>query len=293
MKSSFFTPGATVLFMGTPSQAEHAGEEIPREGITLEFAFSSHPACERALAIARKHPSCRELGEGANRRVRVHYQWTELSQLREFRNAAWELRHKRAFLEGQEIQWETMAQVTWCFEERINRQKEQHCFFDENFVNPWGCRYATAHLDARVNHEWLAFGRLDGDGVFHFDRERIRQWVNQHLQAGYHHCPAFDAEFTEMVMEIFPEKINPEEDRRWRRVQKSGQPPEASGSGVVPSGVENAWKITRELQQAVRARRGPASLLATGKRPLPPVFGAEKPVGSPQKRSLFAKLFGR
>ena len=80
--------------------------------------------------------------------MRGHYQWTELPELRAFKDAAWELRHKRAFVHGEEVKWDTMAQVTWCFHERITRQKEQHCFFDENFVNPWGCRYALSNLDA-------------------------------------------------------------------------------------------------------------------------------------------------
>ncbi len=200
--------------MSSFSGAGRVGEEISREGITLEFGFGSRPVFEQALAIARKHSSCQESGEGANRR-------------------------------------------------------------------------------AGVGREWLAFGHLGGEGIFHFDRDRIRQWVNQHLAEGYHHCPAFDAEFTYMVTELFPETINPVEDLRWRHMRKPGQSPEASASGVVPTGVQNAGKIARELQQAVRARRGPDCVLPTGKRPLPSLFSALESAHPTGKKSLFARVFGR
>jgi hypothetical protein len=244
---------------------------------------------ERALAIARRHPSCREFGEGKNLRVRLHFRWTELQQVKEFKDAAWELHNKQAFLNGQEVKWETMAQVTWCFYERTTRRKEQHCFFDENFVNPWGCRYALANLDPRISCQWLQFGQLDGSGAFQFDRQRMRAWVSEHIQQGYHHCPAFDPEFTRMVADVFPEKIDPNDDGRWRYIQKPGQPI----SGVAPNGVGNAWKVAKELQSVIRARRGPDSVLPTGKRLIPPSFLPEQASSSLQKKSLFARIFGK
>src|SRR3990170_3365841 len=142
---------------------------IPEQGITVELAHATVAAFEQAVKAA-----------------------------------AWDLHHKRAWLHGAEIAWHQMAQLTHCFRELLRRPRREHCFFDGNFWSGFGCRYAIANLSDRINNEWLTFGRLEAGGVWVFDKARIAEHVRQHLYSGFQHCPAFDEEYFELFLELFP-----------------------------------------------------------------------------------------
>lgn len=265
---------------------------VPAQGITIELSYATVAAFERAVEVARKHPSFRQCGEGKNLRVRVTYALEELESLQELKEAAWDLHHKRAFLHGAEIAWHQMAELTYCFRELLRRPRREHCFFDGNFWSGFGCRYALANLSDRINNEWLTFGRLESGGVWVFDKARIAAYVKKNLGAGFQHCPAFDPDYLELFLEVFPERVDPVEDDRWRLVvNRQGQT-----LGVGPTGVDTAKKIVFELQDKIRQRRaanpGSDKLQENGKRKLPAaLFQAYQPQ-TKKKKGLLARLVG-
>ncbi|HXE75419.1 MAG TPA: hypothetical protein VNN18_07275 [Candidatus Xenobia bacterium] len=234
-------------------------------GITVELEHATVAAFEQALAVVRQHPTCQEFGEGKTLRVRATYQFDELDALNEVKEAAWELRHKRCWIDGKEVPWHEMAEITYCFREYLRKPKRDHCFFDGNFWSNWGCKYAVCNLADRINTEWLTFGQLDGDGAWVFDKARIAERVRQRLHTSFHLCPAFDEEFLNHVLEVFPERVDPVADDRWRYVRnRQGQI-----IYVGPKDVDSAKKIVQELQEKVRQRRSGENVAENGKRPVP------------------------
>lgn len=276
--------------MGEPEKSDPTGAEpsLSADGITIELSYATVPAFERAVEVARQHPSFQQFGEGKNLRVRVTYQLEELDALQELKNACWDIHHKRAFLQGSEIAWHQMAELTYCFRELLRRPRREHCFFDGNFWSGFGCRYAIANLSDRINNEWLTFGHLEGGGVWVFDKARIAAHVKTNLSQGFQHCPAFDQEYLELVLEVFPERIDPVEDDRWRLL------PNRQGQivGIGPTGVDTAKKIVFELQEKVRHRRGAEKVQENGKRKLPAALFKPYQPAPKKKKGLLAFLTG-
>ncbi len=256
-----------------------AGDEpIPTPGITLEFSYAASPAFECTLQWARQHPSFRQLGAGKDLRVRVTYQFDESDAIQEIKRLSWDLHHKRAFIHGQEVTWAQMAQLTHCYWRHVTRQKRDHCFFDANFWNVFGCRYALANFSDRINNEWLTFGELTPDSTWVFDKARIAERVHANLYQGFHHCPAFDPEFVALMLESFPAKVDSKQDTRWGYLHDR----QGKIIGVAPKDVGTAKNLLYELQAKVCQRRGVEKVAATGKFPLPaqplrlPGSGTEK-----------------
>jgi hypothetical protein len=261
---------------------------VPTEGVTLELSYATVPAFDRAVEVARKHPSFQQFGEGKSLRVRVTYQLTELDALQELKDATWDLHHKRAFLRGVEIPWHQMGQLTYCFRELLRKPRRDHCFFDGNFWSVWGCRYAVANLSDRINNEWLSLGHLQADGTWVFDKARITEQVKRNLSSGFQHCPAFDAEFVELMLEIFPERVNPAEDPRWRHLETR----QGETIGVGPADVDKAKKILYELQAKIVERRSAERVQENGKRQLALEQFRQSTTGKPKKKKgLLARLF--
>ena len=276
--------------MSEPGKEASAAVEpgIPGQGLTVELAYATVLAFEQAVAVARRHPSFQQFGEGKALRVRVTYQLTELEALQELKEAAWDLHHKRAWLHGDEIAWHQMAQLSHCFGELLRRPRREHCFFDGNFWSGFGCRYAIANLSDRINNEWLGFGRQEAGGVWVFDKARIAEHVRNHLYSGFQHCPAFDEEYLELFFEVFPERVDPVEDDRWQLL-KSRQ---GELIGVGPTGAEAAKKIVYELQEKIRQRRGAETTQENGKRKLPAALFAPYQTTGKKKKGLLARLLG-
>lgn len=282
--------------MGEPEKQSVTAAEppVPSEGITVEISYATVPAFERAVEVARRHPSCQQFGEGKTLRVRVTYGLEELDALQGLKDVCWDLHHKRAFLQGAEIAWHQMAELTYCFRELMRRPRREHCFFDGNFWSGFGCRYAIANLSDHINNEWLSYGHLESGGAWVFDKGRIAAHVRQNLSAGFEHCPAFDADYLELFLELFPERVDPVEDDRWRHVNnRQGQI-----LGVGPKGVDTAKKIVFELQDKIRQRRaasanpGTGSFQENGKRKLPAALVKAYQTPAKKKKGFLARLVG-
>lgn len=269
----------------TPEAAEPS---VPDRGITVEIAFATIPAFAQVQEVARRHPSFQQFGEGKALRLRVTYQFEELDALQELKNVSWELRHKRAWLHGTEVAWHEMAQLTHCFREWLGKPKPDHCFFDGNLWSGFGCRYAIANLSDRINNDWLTYGHLDSGGVWVFDKPRIADYVRKQVHRGFHHCPAWDEEYLELVLEILPERVDPVGDDRWQLLRRR----DGQIVGVCPKDVDAAKKIVRELQAKVVERRGADKVQASGKRKLPAALFRAYQASPKQKKGWLARLVG-
>lgn len=275
--------------MSEPAKEASAAVEpgIPEQGVTVELSHATVAAFDEAVAAARRHPSFQQFGEGKTLRVRVTYQLDELGALQELKDAAWDLHHKRAWLHGAEIAWHQMAQLTHCFGELLRRPRREHCFFDGNFWSGFGCRYAIANLSDRINNEWLMMGRVESGSVWVFDKARIAAHVRGHLYGGFQHCPAFDEEYLNLFLELFPERVDTVEDDRWQLLRNR----QGEIIGLGPTGVDAARKIVVELQEKIRQRRGAGETQENGKRKFPAAwFAPHRPAA--KKKGLLARLLG-
>jgi len=272
----------------TTGQAVATAEPaIPAKGLTVEMSYATVAAFDEAVAVVRKHATFQQFGEGKGLRVRATYQFSELDELQELKEASWELRQKKCWLDGQEIAWSEMAQMTHCFREYLRRPRREHCFFDGNFWSGWGCKYAVSNLSDRINIEWLMMGKLDADGAWVLDKERIAAYVREKLYTGFHRCPAFDEEFLNRVIDIFPERIDPIADDRWRHVRNR----QNTIIHIGPKDVDAAKKIVFELQDKVREQRAGQQVGENGKRPVPQEYFRTYAEG-PKKKGLLKKIFG-
>lgn len=277
--------------MGNETQTTTAAASepaVPNQGITVEVSYATVAAFEQALEVARRRPTFQQFGEGKSLRFRVTYQMEELDALWEMKEATWELRHKRCWLHGNEVEWYEMARLTHCFREYLGRPRRDHCFFDSNFWNGFGCRYALANLSDRINNDWLGFGQLEPGGVWAFDKPRIAAYVRENIARAFHHCPAYDEEYLTLFLEIFPERVDPVEDDRWMLLRdRQGQV-----TGCGPASVDAAKKIVYEFQDKIRARRGADKVQENAKRRLPgQLFALYKPTPT-KKKPLLTRLFG-
>lgn len=261
---------------------------VAAQGITVELSHATVQAFEHALEVVGRHPTFQQFGEGKNVRVRVTYQLSELESLHELKEATWELRKKRAWLHGAEIDWHEMAQLTHCLREFVQKPRRDHCFFDSNFWSGFGCRYALANLSDRINNEWLGFGRLDGEGGWIFDKARIEQHVRKNVYRGFQHCPAFDADYLALFLELFPERVDPIEDNRWVLLRDR----QGTVIGCGPASVDMAKKIIYDLQEKIRERRPGEPLQENGKRKLADAIFRAQPSTPGKKKGLLARVFG-
>ena len=275
--------------MGEEKEATTAVEpSVPERGVTLELSYATVPTFARAVEVARQRPTFQQFGEGKTLKVRVTYQLDELDALQDLKDASWDLHHKRAFLHGAEIAWHQMAELTHCFCELLRKPKRDHCFFDGNFWSGFGCRYAIANLSDRINNQWLTFGHLEAGGVWVFDKARIAEYVKKNLYSGFQHCPAFDEEYLQQFLEVFPERVDPVADDRWRLLHdRQGQT-----IGAGPTGVDTAKKIIYELQEKIRQRRGADKVQENGKRKLPAALFKPYQTTPKKKKGLLARLVG-
>lgn len=261
---------------------------IPAQGITVELSYATVPGFEQAVRVARKHPTFQQFGAGKSLKVRVTYQLRELEALQELKEATWDLRQKRAWLQGTEIDWHRMGQLTYCFRELLRKPSRDHCFFDGNFWSGFGCRYAIANLADRINSDWLSFGEKEEGGAWRFDKTRIAAHVRENLYTGFQHCPAFDQDYLEHFLEVFPERVDPVEDDRWQHLRNR----KGEIIGVGPTGVDTAKKIVLELQEKVRQRRGPDKVEENGKKKLPAEWFQPYQKRTKKKKGLLARLIG-
>lgn len=185
--------------------------------VEIAFGKSSSAQYPRAVEICRKVPSYTEVIEGPALSHRIVLPITEVELLIN----VWELvgnwKSSRMLIDGQPASKSDLVYGgVGCFRSRQRAFKpEQYCFGEKaHDANIWGCKRLGMPVP-EWGGGWLDFGTMDRKGVWHFDKERIRQ----ELEAGLHEhrlCPVLDRTKALETLKKLPDTINPKVDKRWK-----------------------------------------------------------------------------
>jgi len=74
------------------------------------------------------------------------------------------LKNKKCYLDGEELDWDTLFGFVWCAGEREKAYRPiEYCFGKASKqLNPWGC--IQAHMDWTEWANWFSYGRFEKQG---------------------------------------------------------------------------------------------------------------------------------
>ena len=128
-----------------------------------------------------------------------------------------------------------------------------YCYGVHNEVerNIWGCK----RLDMPIypwGGGWLEYGALDKDGIWHFDKRRIKNELKAKIQ-NIELCPFLDKDQIFKTVDCLPETINPKTDKNWAYtydyVMQNGEYV-AAPKGIKPATQNLGYIIPKENNNA-------------------------------------------
>ncbi len=181
--------------------------------LTIEFNHSSSPRFKFALDEAKKHSSFIQLNK--TYQVTFTHKESELSyRMSQFLKG---LRNKKVFIDGKELPWDEVFHYCDCYTLRqLAYDPVKYCTGDSRqfpAFNLWRCIQAMMPLSNDT--EWLRFGHFDLDETFIFDKKQIKHYLLSNTYK-YRFCPALRSDIMLMVLEAFPETVNPRIDKNWK-----------------------------------------------------------------------------
>ncbi len=201
---------------------------------SIEFPFSSSANYEFAVEAAKKSPSYVVEGEGKKLLHRTSFTKEQIDPLLELIERLKGWRNRTVYVEGKKMPWDAAFGWTQCYQRRQSAYDVgRYCFGEQAYEhNIWGC--SRLGLSLLPYEPWLAYGKMDQSGTFHFDKARIEHELNTGL-AELRLCPALDEKEVRQAIAAFPEKVNPEQDKGWEYVTEHNDDFQEIAVGVKPS----------------------------------------------------------
>jgi uncharacterized tellurite resistance protein B-like protein len=194
--------------------------KIPPTGIAIEFAQSTSASFSKALDLARATPDYKEGTRGKKSWYLAAYPSQEIVEAIPLAKALGGLRNRKLYISGEEKEWGDVFGFSWCAAQRESAYRPiEYCFGkDENRLNPWGCKQARMDWAEWAGWfcygEWETFGLLGKRMRWRFDKQRIKHELATNLYR-FRYCPYLNAEFSEAVINHFPEVVEPHNDDDW------------------------------------------------------------------------------
>lgn len=206
--------------LATPVDSVKLGFEIPSGGIAIEFAESSAASFTKALEIAKTADSyqfCQR--QKKTWHLAVYHSGAILNALPLVQSLS-ELRNRRVYLSGAEVDWNEVFGFSWCASQRNSAfNPHEYCFGrSHNQLFPWGCK--NSNLEWVSWARWLTYGNWEKGGlmarknVWRFDKARIAHELNTNLFK-YRYCPFLVEGLASAILDLIPETINVEDDTGW------------------------------------------------------------------------------
>ncbi len=242
--------------------------------VEITFGRSSSANYDRAIQICRNIPNYSEVGEGSSIIHSVTLPITEVDLLIKLYELVGSWKSSRMLINGQQ---ETKSALVYhgvgCYRNRQRAyNKEQYCYGEKsNDFNIWGC----VRLQMPINEwgaGWLDFGSMDKNGVWHFDKDRIRH--NLELQIhGNELCPVMDKQRIFETLEHLPDCIDPKSDSRWayrteyqeikgeyKEVAVGIKPVMSKASAYIMGDYKPDWKDERNDPHTLRIEAQPIKI---------------------------------
>jgi len=206
--------------LSAPESEVEAIYEIPRSGITIEFAESTGASYPKALALAKSASVFNQGIKGKKTWHMANFPSGNITDALPLAEALIGLRNRVLYINGQEQPWDEVFSFAWCFTERAKAYRPvEYCFGkDENRINPWGCRLTRMEWSEWAN--WFCLGQWEKSGLmskklqWRFDKNRIKHELSTNVYR-YRYCPHLNTTLFDLVLKGIPDVVVPLESPDW------------------------------------------------------------------------------
>jgi hypothetical protein len=244
---------------------KHAFEGSPTAAarVRIYFAYSQSLGYREAMDLCHGLPSFTSTGEGDEVVHSIDLPITDIAVLMRLSELVGGWKSFRITIDGGEARRDDLIRLGGeCYSKRqASEDPEQYCFGNKRLeYNLWGCRRLDMPID-EAGHGWMAYGSLDAEGVWHFDKPRISQALESAM-AGCRLCPVYDSARVQKTLEELPQTVDPRRDEHWQyrsgaRTQDGGGPRAAGIAPVaariadyVVAGYRPKWDFTRDWRDS-------------------------------------------
>ena len=205
---------------------------IPKNGLSIEFAESTAASFSKALEISKTSNDFQSCQRNKKNWYLAVYNSGDLKDALPLVEALTGIRNRRVYIDGQEKNWDEVFGFSWCASQRSTAYKPiEYCFGkDDNRLNPWGCKQAK--MDWTEWARWFQYGNWEKTGLlgrtiqWRFDKKRIRHDLNANLFR-FRFCPHINIKLGEAIVNHMPETVTPDSDPNWGYRQQYEQVPGA------------------------------------------------------------------
>lgn len=272
--SKFCSECGAVIKEEISKQAVQITNEIPKTGITIEFAESTAAAFTHAVQEQKKAPvnsTCLK-----NNKTWYMASWPKESivKILPLVEHIKGMRNRRVFVEGNETQWNDVFSFSWCVIERNTAYRpDEYCFgLSDKRLNIWGC--IQSQMDWTEWSDWFSYGQFRTTSglrgkrtIFIFDKKRIRHELETSL-FNCKFCPYLQFDLIEAVLDEFPNRVTITNKSNWTYKQDYTESPDSIkvtmkitengctyvkefySSGVVPKSVSIGVNILKKAFEA-------------------------------------------
>lgn len=194
--------------------------EIPRSGITIEFAESTGASFPKALELAKKSPYFQQSTKNKKNWFMANFPSGCITDATSLAQALSGLRNRSLFIDGEEQQWDEVFAFVWCSSQRdLAYRPVEYCFGkDENRINPWGCK--QARMEWTEWSQWFCYGKWEKSGFINkkvqwrFDKNRIKHELSTNIFR-FRYCPHLNTKLFELVLQGIPDIVVPDSNSDW------------------------------------------------------------------------------
>ncbi len=189
------------------------------DGVTVQisFGYSSSSAYSKAVAICERVPSYVVTGEGKQIHHQIVLPLSEVELIINIFDLVGSWKSSQMLINGQSA---TKKDLTYygvgCYRNRQKAYKaEAYCYGERQYdANIWGCKKLGMPV-FEWGGGWLDYGQFDANGVWHFDKARIRHELEVSLKEN-ELCPALNRARVFETLENLPESVDPKADKNWQ-----------------------------------------------------------------------------
>lgn len=201
------------------TEADNASQTVTSTGTTsvqITFGNSTSASYAKAISICEKLPSYVVSGEGKQAEHKITLPLTEVELIANIFDLVGSWKSSQMLINGQPATKKDLSYYgIGCYRNRQKAYKpEAFCYGErQHEANIWGCK----KLGFPVNEwggGWLDYGSFESNGVWRFDKTRIRHELEVALNENKL-CPVLDRCRVIETLDRLPETLSPKTDKNW------------------------------------------------------------------------------
>lgn len=202
------------------TEADRVSQALSSSGVAtvqITFGNSTSAGYSKAVSICENIPSYECSGEGKQIHHKITLPLTEVELIANVFELVGSWKSSQMLINGQAA---TKKDLTYygvgCYR---NRQKafkpEAFCYGERQYdANIWGCKKLGMPI-YEWGGGWLDYGQFDANGVWFFDKVRIRHELEVAIKE-HELCPALNRARVLETLDKLPDSIDPKNDRNWK-----------------------------------------------------------------------------